>query len=197
MDFAEFAYKGGKSGRSAIVPGNPGESELMLRVTAHGEDRMPSKGDALSDDQISLLRQWIKEGARYAKHWAYEKPVRPKVPSAQNQSFIRNPIDSFVLQNLKERGWTPSEPADKAVGSAQVNLGLIGLPPTVREIDAFLEDDSPNAREKVVDRLLASPRYGEHWARQWLDLARYADSNGFQADQLRDSWAFRDWVIEA
>lgn len=197
LDFAEFAYKGGKSGRSAIVPGKPGESELMLRVTAHGEDRMPSKGDALSDDQISLLRQWIKEGARYAKHWAYEKPVRPKVPSARNQSFIRNPIDSFVLQNLKERGWTPSEPADKARWLRRVSLGLIGLPPTVREIDAFLEDDSPNAREKVVDRLLASPRYGEHWARQWLDLARYADSNGFQADQLRDSWAFRDWVIEA
>ena len=107
LDFAEFAYKGGKSGRSAIVPGKPGESELMLRVTAHGEDRMPSKGDALSDDQISLLRQWIKEGARYAKHWAYEKPVRPKVPFAQNQSFIRNPIDSFVLQNLKEHAAGP------------------------------------------------------------------------------------------
>ena len=135
-------------------------------------------------------------GARYAKHWAYEKPVRPKVPSARNQSFIRNPIDSFVLQNLKEPGGHRANLRTRPVGCAE-SPGLIGLPPTVREIDAFLKDDSPNAREKVVDRLLASPRYGEHWARQWLDLARYADSNGFQADQLRDSWAFRDWVIEA
>ena len=197
LDFAEFAYKGGESGRSAIVPGNPGKSELMLRVTAHGEDRMPAKGDALSDGQISLLRQWIREGARYAKHWAYEKPVRAKVPFGKAKGFVRNPIDSFVLAQLEKRGWRPSPPADQARWLRRVSLGLTGLPPTLEEVDEFLADQSPEAREKVVDRLLASPRYGEHWARQWLDLARYADSNGFQADQLRDSWAFRDWVIKA
>jgi hypothetical protein len=197
LDFAEFAYEGGKSGRPAIVPGKPEESEVIKRVTDHGEDRMPAKGDPLSEDQVSLLTQWIKEGARYAKHWAYEKPVRPEVPSGKAKGFVRNPIDSFVLRNLNSRGWKSSEPADKARWLRRVSLGLIGLPPTVKEIEAFLGDDSPKAKEKVVDRLLASPRYGEHWARQWLDLARYADSNGFQADQLRDSWAFRDWVIDA
>ncbi|MBT3636641.1 MAG: DUF1553 domain-containing protein [Opitutae bacterium] len=197
LDFAEFAYEGGKSGRSAIVPGKPEQSEVILRVTAHGEDRMPAKGDALTPGQVSLLKQWINEGARYANHWAYEKPVRPAVAREKERPFIRNPIDSFVLKGLDARGWKPSEPADKARWLRRVSLGLIGLPPTIEEIEAFLGDDSPEAREKVVDRLLASPRYGEHWARQWLDLARYADSNGFQADQLRDSWAFRDWVIEA
>ena len=197
LDFAEFAYEGGKSGQPAIVPGKPEQSEVILRVTAHGEDRMPAKGEALSEAQVSLLRQWIKEGARYAKHWAYEKPVRPEVAREKERPFIRNPIDSFVLKGLDARGWKPSGPADKARWLRRVSLGLIGLPPTIGDIEAFLGDDSPQAREKVVDRLLSSPRYGEHWARQWLDLARYADSNGFQADQLRDSWAFRDWVIEA
>ena len=155
------------------------------------------KGMPLSEDQVSLLTQWIKEGARYAKHWAYEKPVRPKVAFGKEKAFVRNPIDSFVSKGLNARGWKPSEPADKARWLRRVSLGLIGLPPTVEEIEEFLGDDSLQARETAVDRLLASPRYGEHWARQWLDLARYADSNGFQADQLRDSWAFRDWVIEA
>ena len=197
LDFAEFAYEGGKSGRPAFVPGKPEKSEVITRITDHGEDRMPAKGDALSAEQVSLLKQWIGEGARYANHWAYEKPVRPQVPSAKAKGFVRNPIDSFVLKNLNERGWTPSEPADKARWLRRVSLGLIGLPPTVEEIDDFMTDHSPSARETAVDRLLDSPRYGEHWARQWLDLARYADSNGFQADQLRDSWAFRDWVIEA
>ena len=198
LDFAEFAYKGGKSGFPAITPGDLEESEILHRVVSMDEDdRMPAKGEALSEAQISLLGQWIKEGARYAKHWAYEKPVRPQVALEKENPFIRNPIDSFVLKELEARGWTPSEPADKARWLRRVSLGLIGLPPTVPEIEAFLGDDSPHAREKVVDRLLSSPRYGEHWARQWLDLARYADSNGFQADQLRDSWAFRDWVIEA
>jgi hypothetical protein len=197
LDFAEFAYEGGKSGRPAFVPGKPEESEVITRVTDHGEDRMPAKGDALSAEQVSLLKQWIGEGARYASHWAYVKPVRPQVPSAKAKGFVRNPIDSFVLKSLNARGWTPSEPADRARWLRRVSLGLVGLPPTVGETDAFLTDHSPQAREKVVERLLASPRYGEHWARQWLDLARYADSNGFQADQLRDSWAFRDWVIEA
>ena len=197
LDFSEFAYEGGKSGRPAIVPGKPEQSEVILRVTAHGEDRMPAKGEALSEAQVSLLIQWIKEGARYAKHWAYEKPVRPEVARGKEIPFMRNPIDSFVMKGLDARGWKPSGPADKARWLRRVSLGLIGLPPTIGDIEAFLGDDSPEAREKVVDRLLGSPRYGEHWARQWLDLARYADSNGFQADQLRDSWAFRDWVIDA
>jgi len=197
LDFAEFAYEGGKSGLPGIVPGKPEESEIIARITAHGDDRMPAKGNALSAEQVSLLKQWIGEGGRYADHWAYEKPSRPQLPPVTTKGFVRNPIDSFVVKRLAERGWKPSGPAGKALWLRRVSLGLIGLPPTTGELDDFLSDQSSQAKGKVVDRLLASPRYGEHWARQWLDLARYADSNGFQADQLRDSWAFRDWVIEA
>lgn len=197
LDFAEFAYRGGKSGLPAVVPGKPEVSELLFRVRAQDQGRMPKKGKALTPDEISLLEQWILEGASYATHWAYTPPSRPAVPAFASSDFIANPIDAFVLRELRQRGWEPSTPASPERWLRRVTLGLIGLPPTVEEIDDFLINDSPVSREQVVDRLLASPRYGEHWARQWLDLARYADSNGFQADQLRDSWAYRDWVIEA
>ena len=197
LDFADFAYQGGKSGLPAVVPGKPEKSELLVRVRSKGIGRMPKKGKALSPDEISLLEQWIREGASYAKHWAYIPPSRPAVPAFDSDDFIANPIDAFVLRELGQREWEPSVPVSPEIWLRRVSLGLTGLPPTLEQIDDFLAKDSPEVREQVVDRLLNSPRYGEHWARQWLDLARYADSNGFQADQLRDSWAYRDWVIEA
>ena len=197
LDFEEFAFKGGESELAAVIPGNPEKSELMVRVLDHGDDRMPSKGDPLTKAQVDTLRKWIEGGGKYAKHWAYMKPEKSPLPEVKAKERVSNPIDHFTLARLEARGMTFSEPADKAHWIRRVSLDLVGLPPTVEQLDAFLADDSKGAREKVVDALLQSPRYGEHWARQWLDLARYADSNGFQADQLRDSWAFRDWVIEA
>ena len=197
LDFEEFAHKGGKSGLAAVAPGKPDHSEIIHRVTDRGEDRMPPKGKGLSQAQVDTLRRWIGEGGKYDKHWAYVAPKRPDLPVVKATKQIANPIDRFTLRRLEERGLTFSEPADKARWLRRVSLDLLGLPPTVEQLDTFLVDDSENAREKVVDALQKSPRYGEHWARQWLDLARYADSNGFQADQLRDSWAYRDWVIEA
>ena len=197
LDFEEFAHKGGKSGLMAVASGKPDKSEMIRRVTDRGEDRMPPKGKGLSQVQVDTLRRWIAEGGKYDKHWAYVAPKRSDLPVVKATKQIANPIDRFTLRRLEERGLTFSEPADKARWLRRVSLDLLGLPPTVEQLDAFLGDDSENAREKVVDALQKSPRYGEHWARQWLDLARYADSNGFQADQLRDSWAYRDWVIDA
>lgn len=176
-------------GYAAVVPGDPEKSEVWLRV-AHGEgdDLMPPPDSKrkLTEKQKSLLKQWIESGGEYAKHWAYEAPVRHE-----------GGIDDFVEAQHQKRGYTFSEEAEKWKILRRVSLDLVGLPPTPEELHAFQNDDSPDAYEKVVDRLLASPRFGEKWARSWLDLARYADSNGFQADQLRDSWAYRDWVINA
>jgi len=197
LDFEEFAHKGGKSGLMAVASGKPDKSEMIRRVTDRGEDRMPPKGKGLSQVQVDTLSRWIGEGGKYDKHWAYVAPTRPDLPAVKATKQIANPIDRFTLHRLEERGLTFSEPADKARWLRRVSLDLLGLPPTVEQLDAFLADGSYDAREKIVDALQRSPRYGEHWARQWLDLARYADSNGFQADQLRDSWAYRDWVIDA
>ena len=132
-----------------------------------------------------------------APHWAYVKPARPELPMVEHPKQVSNPVDSFILKRLEKEGWKLSPQTDKPRLLRRVHLDLTGIPPTVGDVDAFLADESPDAYKKVVEQLLASPRYGEHWARQWLDLARYADSNGFQADQLRESWAYRDWVINA
>ena len=194
LDFAEFAYKGGEVGAVGNRSGKPGKRAY---ASGHRSWRRSDalKGMLLSYDQISS--QAMDKGGQpvMPSIGAYEKPVRPEVPFAQNQSFVRNPIDSFVLQISKTR-LDPERTCGQSPLAGKSKPRAYRIPPTVREMMPFI-DDSPNAREKVVERLLASPRYGEHWARQWLDLARYADSNGFQADQLRDSWAFRDWVIEA
>ena len=193
----------GDSGTRAVVPGRPEKSELFRKITAADpDDRMPPKGDPLTKDQIALFKKWIEAGAAWsrekrARHWAYVKPVRPEAPDVRDAAWGRNPIDRFVLARLEAAGLKPSPPADPARLIRRVSLDLTGLPPSVKAVDAFVEDGSDRAYGKVVDDLLASKRFGEHWARPWLDLARYADSNGFQADQLRESWAFRDWVIDA
>jgi hypothetical protein len=197
-----LALKGGESGEPAFVPGQSKRSALMERVTTSDEnDVMPQKGDRLSPAQVELLRRWIDQGAEWpddVKHWAYEKPARPTVPAVSGAGLtLQNPIDAFVLARLQAVGLRPSAPVDKARWLRRVSLDLIGLPPTPNDVAAFVADHRPSAFEETVDRLLASKHYGERWARPWLDLARYADSHGFQRDDLRESWPFRDWLIKA
>jgi mono/diheme cytochrome c family protein len=196
------ARKGGESGDAAIVPGQSAKSTLLQRITTDDEnDVMPQKGDRLKPAQIEILRRWIDQGAVWpenVKHWAYVKPVRPVAPSRHAfADSARNPIDHFVFARLEREGLQPSPETDKARWLRRVSLDLIGLPPSPSELAAFISDRNDTAYERVVDRLLASPQYGERWARPWLDLARYADSHGFQRDDLRESWPYRDWVIRA
>ena len=196
------ALRGGESGEPAFVAGASTRSPLIQRITTADEnDVMPRKGERLQPAEVALLRRWIDEGAVWpddVRHWAYVKPVRPALPRvADPGARVHNPIDAFVLARLEQAGLKPSPPADRARWLRRVSLDLIGLPPTPAEVDAFMADARADARERIVDRLLASPQYGERWARPWLDLARYADSHGFQRDDLRDLWPYRDWVIRA
>lgn len=191
------------SGKPAIALKNAAASELIRRVTTAGETRMPPEGEPLSKAEVVTLREWIDHGAVWpknivldAKHWAYDAPQRPSLPTTKSD-WGTNPIDSFVLAKLDQRKLEPTQRASKERLIRRVYLDLIGIAPSPREVDVFLADQSPGAYERLVERLLASPRYGERWTRQWLDLARYADSNGFQADQFRSMWAYRDWVIDA
>ena len=188
-------------GRKAIVPGDPGSSELFLRVSASDPTRrMPPAAmghDPLADREIELLRQWIAEGAQWQGHWAFLPPQRPAVPAAEHPGWPVNPVDSFVLHRMRAEGLEPSTPASKEALIRRASLDLTGMPPELSDIDAFLADHSPGAYETVVDRLLASPRYAERMAIRWLDAARYADTNGYQTDAERDMWRWRDWVIDA
>ena len=185
-------------GFTAIVPGDVAASDMIKMVTHPDPDkRMPKRGDPLTEKQVAILKAWIAGGAKYAKHWSYVKPQRPDVPKVSNPNWVRTPIDAFILARLDERGLKPSPEADRAGLLRRLSLDLTGLPPTVAEVDAFVNDTSADAYENAVDRLLASPRYGEHWARKWLDLARYADSAGYADDPARTIWGYRDWVIRA
>ena len=187
-------------GRRAIVPGRPEESALIHRVGEKDDAmRMPpvSTGKSLTPAEIELLAEWIRQGAAFQTHWAFLPPVRPALPAVRDKAWPRNPIDHFVLARLEAEGLRPAPEADRAALLRRVTLDLTGLPPTPEELDAFLRDRAPDAYEKVVDRLLASPRYGERMAFRWLDAARYADTNGYQIDGERSMWRWRDWVIEA
>jgi len=187
--------------KKAIVSGKPEESELVRRITSQDpEERMPlaESNRSLSQEQIATLTKWIAEGAPYEAHWAFQPVRMPELPAAQSaQDWVRQPIDAFVLARLQAEGLVPRPEADKARLLRRVTMDLTGLPPTREEIDAFLDDDSSGAYERVVDRLLASPRYGEHMAVGWLDLARYADTYGYQNDRPSNMWPWRDWVIRA
>lgn len=191
------------SGMRAIVPGKPLDSEMIARVLSTEEDlRMPpvEHGAALTAAQVDLLKRWIAQGAEYAVHWSYVKPERPDPPvcdSVERPNWCRNPIDQFVLHRLQQQGLTPTAEADRYALARRVCLDLTGLPPSVEEVDAFVNSTDPNAYEQYVDELLARPSFGEHWARKWLDLARYADSAGYADDPPRTIWAYRDWVIRA
>jgi len=183
-----------------IVPGRPEDSKLFLRITApDDEGRMPPPEEhgRLKPEQIELMRQWIVQGAPWQPHWAFVPPKRPVPPLIGNGSWVRNPIDAFVLSRLRQQELAPSPEADKRTLIRRVALDLTGLPPTVDEIHAFLADDSPQAYERLVDRLLDSPRYGERTAAVWLDAARYADTYGYQDDGEVSMWRWRDWVIDA
>jgi hypothetical protein len=184
--------------KGAIVPGKHADSELLKRVLlADSEDgRMPPDGvgERLTRDQVAKLRAWIEQGAEYTSHWAFVRPKRPAVPKTRTPAA--NPIDAFILARLEKARLAPNKEADRSTLIRRVTLDLTGLLPTPAEVEAFLKDDAPDAYEKVVDRLLASPHYGERQARHWLDLARYADSNGYTIDGARQVWPYRDWVIE-
>ncbi|MBI3680411.1 MAG: DUF1553 domain-containing protein [Acidobacteria bacterium] len=197
---SEAAAKAELGGRRAIVDGKPDESELIKRITAENKARrMPpiTSGHTLSAKEIETLREWIAKGAKWQQHWSFLTPARPPAPEVSNKARVRNAMDQFVLARLEKEGLTPSREASKETLIRRVSLDLTGLGPTPAEIDSFLEDRSPNAYEKVVDRLLASPRYGERMAIRWLDAARYADTNGYQYDGERVMWRWRDWVIDA
>ncbi len=197
--FREEALGTGKSGRRTIVPGKPDESELMERITSKDPDaRMPYHAAPLLPQQIGLLRDWIKEGAKWEDHWAFVAPKPQPLPEVKRSGWARRPLDRFILARLEREGLQPSTEADKASLLRRVSLDLTGLPPTLEEQTNYLADPSPDAYEKQVDRLLASPRYGERWAALWLDLARYADSKGYEADRDRPGvWPYRDWVVDA
>ncbi|MGC8668911.1 MAG: PSD1 and planctomycete cytochrome C domain-containing protein [Chthonomonadales bacterium] len=202
LDQKKDALKGGMSG-PAILPGNSAGSLLLARVQGlGGKPRMPYGFAPLTPQQIATLRAWVDAGAPWPEgkarpHWAYIPPRRPPLPQVKRRDWCRNGIDFFVLARLEKEHLLPSPPASKSTLLRRVSLDLTGLPPTPAELDAFLADRSPNAYEKVVDRLLASPHFGERWARPWLDMARYADTNGYEKDARRSMWPYRDWVIAA
>ena len=208
LDLKAGALRGGDSGKPAVVPGDSGKSELIRRITsANADEAMPRMGERLSAVQIKTLRDWIDAGAVWPdalagedaarNHWAFLPPVRPPIPTVKDAKWPRNDIDRFVLARLDKEGLAPSPEADRTTLIRRLSLDLIGLPPTPEEVDAFLKDESPDAYEKVVDRLLASPHYGERWGRWWLDAARYADSDGYEKDKPRFVWFYRDWVVNA
>jgi len=186
---------------AVLAPGQLEQSELVRRVTsADAKEVMPpaKTGKKLTPRELETLRQWVKEGAKYSVHWSYQKPARPAVPDVgSRKSEARNAIDAFVLARLRKEGLTMQPEADRYSLIRRVALDLTGLPPTAQEVEAFAQDQSPDAYEKLVDRMLAKPAYGEHWARMWLDLARYADSAGYADDPPRTIWKYRDYVINA
>jgi hypothetical protein len=185
-------------GHRALVPGKPEQSELYRRIThADPGKRMPLGRRGLPAREVALLRRWIEQGAKWQKHWSFLPPRRPPLPHVKRTTWSRNGLDPFILARVEKEGLKPSPEADPVTLLRRVTLDLTGLPPTPAEVDAFLADTRPGAYERVVERLLASPRYGERMAIRWLDAARYADSNGYQSDGERTMWRWRDWVIDA
>jgi hypothetical protein len=200
LDQREGALAELKSGNHAVVPGQPAQSALLARITTtDDDDRMPplKTGKHLTTTQIELLRRWIAQGAEWKNHWSFITPQRPALPRIQNKRWPQNPIDDFILARLEKERLIPETEANKVTLIRRVTLDLTGLPPTPAEVDAFLADRSPDAYEKLVERLLASARYGEHMARYWLDAARYGDTHGLHLDNERSMWPYRDWVIGA
>ena len=194
LDLRDQAIESG-----AVVPGKPGESELIARIGSTDRQKLmppPKSNRRLSAEQKELLERWISEGGVYTPHWAFVAPVRPAEPAVRRPDWVRNPIDRFVLARLEAENLTPSPPADRATLIKRLSIDLLGLPPAPEDVDAFVADHDPNAYEKLVDRLLASSHYGEQMALGWLDAARYADSNGFQQDGDTWQWIWRDWVVQ-
>lgn len=213
MDSREAILKGGDEG-PAVVPGNPDQSLLIQAVRHAGDLKMPKGKEKLGEREIAALVEWVRIGAPWPsdgakaksqtlnpnRHWAFQPVARPRIPAVRNKRWVRNEIDAFVLAKLEAKRMSPSKPADRRTLIRRVYFDLTGLPPTFEEIEAFVADRSPDALEKVVDRLLASPRFGERWGRYWLDLARYSDTKGYVFEEERRypySYTYRDWVIKA
>ncbi|MEO8174785.1 MAG: DUF1549 domain-containing protein, partial [Sediminibacterium sp.] len=204
--FRSDALAVNKSGKAAIIPGDPSNSELIRRLSLKDpEERMPYKHPPLSDDEIATLKKWIKQDAKWGDHWAYvpvEKIEAPKVDNwffgtTGGGSWTNNSIDNFIYQRMREEGLKPSVEADKATLLRRVSLDITGMPASSLLAGNFLKDNSKNAYEKLVDTLLSSPHYGERWAAMWMDLARYADTKGYERDDWRSIWRYRDWLIHA
>src|SRR5262249_23197353 len=211
LDGRDSALRGGDSG-PVLKPGDAAGSRLLLLVAGLDRERkMPPEGKTpLTAEQVGGLRAWIEQGVKWPKedaaavaaaksdHWAYQPVKCPPLPAVKKMAWPRNGIDYFVLARLEKEGIAPSPEADRVTLLRRLRLALLGLPPTPEEVDAFVNDARPDAYERVVDRLLASPHYGERWGRHWLDLARYADSDGFEKDTGRPfAWRYRQWVIDA
>ena len=198
--YRDKALGKGESGKPIIVPGDPDASEMMARILSTDPDEImpkPEHGPRLPDGEIAVLRQWIEEGAEWGEHWSFVAPREYPAPAVKDAAWPRNDIDRFLLARLEREGLRPAKEADKAALLRRVSLDLTGLPPSTAELDAFLADPAPDAYERQVDRLLASPRFGERWASVWMDLARYADSEGLGLDKRRDVWKYRDWLVSA
>jgi hypothetical protein len=184
----------------AIAPGDPDSSELIARINAESRDELmppPKSTKTLKPEQKDILRRWVAAGAEYQPHWSLIPPKRPALPKVKDESWVRNPIDRFVLAKLEENGLHPAPEADRRTIARRLSLDLTGLPPSPDLVEAFVNDPAPQADDRLVTRLLDSPRWGEHRARYWLDVARYADTNGYHFDNYREAWAYRDWVINA
>jgi hypothetical protein len=200
LDLRESATADLGDGRRAVDPGHPERSELVRRVTSPDADEKmppPETGKKLTTREVATLKNWIQQGAEYARHWAYVKPERPAHPRLREKGWARNGVDEFILARLEAEKWKHAPEADRPALIRRAALDLTGLPPSLAEVDQFLADRAPDAYERAIDRLLAKPAYGEHWARWWLDQARYADSSGYADDPVRTIWAYRDYVIRA
>jgi mono/diheme cytochrome c family protein len=198
LDRADFAYEARDDGKPVIIKGDPGASELVRRITATDDDVMPPAAEQkpLHADEIALIKQWISQGGKYEKHWSLIPPVKPAVP-ADGAGWARNPVDNFVARKLTQHGLASNPEEEKARLYRRLSFDLTGLPPSRRELEKFVFDNSDEAYEKAVDRMLASNASAEHFARQWLDAVRYADTQGIHLDYARSIWPYRDWVIAA
>jgi hypothetical protein len=200
LDTREGTFAVAESGAQPVVPGNLDDSELYQRIISDDPDeRMPppKSGKTLTASEVARLKAWIEQGAPYERHWAFVAPTRPELPRVGDPAWCKTPVDRFVLARLEKEGLKPAPEADKVALIRRLSLDLIGLPPTIAEVDAFLADRSDDAYARLVERLLDSPHYGERWGRLWLDAARYADSDGYEKDKSRQVWFYRDWVIRA
>ncbi len=199
LDTAEGA-RADLGGYAAIVPGKPEESELLLRILSEDPDEVmppPKKGQRLAPEQADLVRRWIAQGGDYERHWSYQPPAKTKPPAVGDAAWSANEIDRFLLARMEREGLAPRPEADRHALARRLSLDLTGLPPSWAEVEAFVNDQRPDAYARYVASLLAKPAYGEHWAQLWLDLARYADSSGYPSDQPREIWGYRDWVVDA
>lgn len=187
-----------RNGRAPIVKGKPEASEIIKRVTGVGPVMPPAATHkTLTPQQIKMLKLWVSQGAEYERHWSYISPVRPALPAVKNMAWVKNPIDRFILAKLEAKGLTPAPEADKRTLIRRLSLDLTGLPPAPDEVENFVNDKSPDAYEKLVDKFMAKPEWGEHRGRYWLDVARYADTHGIHIDNFREIWAYREWVVQA